>query len=37
MKIKITVEERDYSKYFIECLDTDQEDVKIDLMENKIF
>jgi len=37
MKIKITVEERDYSKYFIECLDANQEDVKIDLMENKIF
>jgi len=37
MKIKITIESRDYSKYFIECLDKDQEDVKIDLMENKIF
>jgi len=37
MKIKITVEARDYSKYFIECLDANQEDVKIDLMENKIF
>ena len=37
MKIKITVESRDYSKYFIECLDAKQEDIKIDLMENKIF
>lgn len=37
MKIKITIESRDYSKYFIECLDTKREDVKIDLMENKIF
>lgn len=37
MKIKITIESRDYSRYFIECLDTKYEDVKIDLMENKIF
>lgn len=37
MKIKITVEARDYSKYFIECSEKNQEDIKIDLMENKIF
>lgn len=37
MKIKITIESRDYSRYFIERLDTTDEDVKIDLMENKIF
>jgi exoribonuclease R len=37
MKIKITIESRDYSKYIVECLDTNQEDVKVDLTEYKVF
>jgi len=39
MKVKIIIQSRDYSKYSIEYLDTQQQQqhVKIDLMENKIF